>query len=150
MIFDILNLELEMVGREVESSSVSKCAQTTNHSDGFIGEVAVVTPFFSRMHVTDMQLDERNGDGEKRIAEDYARVGIARRIDDDGINFAPSSLDAVDKGAFVVGLHEVELDIQICGSLADQVLDVCESCFTIEVWLARTKEVEIRSIDDED
>ncbi|KAI9925090.1 hypothetical protein MW887_006498 [Aspergillus wentii] len=93
-----------------------------------ICQIAMMPERLSRMRIRDMDLDERDTDPEKRIAEGNAGVRLA----------------------FVVGLEGVQGDVEagclvFCGGF-----DVGEGGGAVDVWLAGAEEVEVGAVEEED
>lgn len=104
--------------------------QPGNYGSCLVTEEALVPKVFPCMHVAYVKLDKWNIDPEQGIADGNAGVGESSRIDDDGIDAlswltgdrrcnqlaeATCFLDAIDDGAFMIGLKSLQLNSKSCG-----------------------------------
>jgi len=105
---------------------------------------------FPRMYVADVHLKERDSDTAQGISKCYAGVCEASRIDDDVLADAACFVDAVDDGSFVVRLEVLYLDAELAALGLRAFDDVRECCAAVDVWLACSQEVQVRTIDEED
>lgn len=72
------------------------------------------------------------------------------RVDNDSVDVVAGCLDAVDEGAFVVGLEGVEGCAHGGGVGGTGGFDVGEGGVTVDVWFAGTEKVEIGAVEEED
>ena len=56
-------------------------AESDDRADGDIRKIRVLAKLFPRVHVADVNLDERDGDGQQRVAQCHAGVGEGARIE---------------------------------------------------------------------
>ena len=84
---------------------VTDGAETADGPDSNVGEVGVVPEGFARVHVAQVDLDERNPDRQQCVTECDARVRETGRVEDDVGDVAVWRLvDAVDQLSFRVAL----------------------------------------------
>lgn len=81
-----------------------------------------------------------------RVDDDPAYVSLAVALG----TKAGGCVNAVDDGAFVVGLEGLEGQAVRSGESLCGGFDVCESLTSIDGWFAGTEEVEVWSVDNED
>lgn len=124
--------------------------QPNNNPSRLITKVRVMAPRLPGMHIAHMQLDKRDTNTEEGIADSNGGMRVSTRVDDDAVDVAAGSLDAVDDCAFVVGLEGVEGATVLGGDGAAVVFDVGEGGVAVDVWLAGAEEVEVRAVDEED
>src|SRR4030042_823562 len=77
---------LEVVQCVFQRKVVTVRAQTGHHADSEAGKIRMMAEGFARVYVGKMNFNERNGGGRQRIAQRDAGVGVARRVDDDGVD----------------------------------------------------------------
>lgn len=104
----------------------------------------------SRVNITNVHLKERNRHSREGIAQRHARVREPAGVDDDELGGLARFVDAVDNGAFMVGLEVVHCEAEAlalgfgCGD------DVGERCAAVNGGLARAEEVQVGAVDEED
>ena len=59
-------------------------------------------------------------------------------------------MDAVDEGAFAVGLGAVELVAEVPGQVSCPLLDLLQRHVTVQVPLPETEQVQIGTVDEEE
>lgn len=124
--------------------------QTDNNPRGLITKIRVMAPRLPRMHIGHMQLDKGNAHTQQRIANRHRGMCVRARVDDDTVDTAAGGLDAVDDGAFVVGLEGVEGAAVGGRDGAGVGYDVGEGGVAVDVWFAGAEEVEVWTVDEED
>ncbi len=72
----------------------------------------MMTEWFARMDIAEMNLDKRDAHRQQRIAKGNARVRERGRIDQDIVNIVFSLMNTVDEDVLGVGLQAVERDVQ--------------------------------------
>lgn len=92
----------------LHSNSIPKNPQPNNNPRRLITEETMMPPLLARMHIAYMQFHKRDPHPEQRIPDRHGGMREAARVDDDAVDVAASCVDAVDQGAFVVGLEGVE------------------------------------------
>lgn len=103
------------------------------------------------MHITHMQLDKWNPHAQQRIPDRDRRMREGARVDDDAVDLvAGRGVDAVDEGAFVVGLEGLEGGVEGGGVGGAGRLDVGEGGGAVDVWFAGAEEVEVGAVEEED
>lgn len=108
-------------------------------------------PALPRMHITHMQLDKWNPHAQQRIPDRDRRMREGARVDDDAVDLvAGRGVDAVDEGAFVVGLEGLEGGVEGGGVGGAGRLDVGEGGGAVDVWFAGAEEVEVGAVEEED
>lgn len=89
-----------------QCSNVAIHSQTGDNRLGLVTQIAVMAKRFPCMHVADVQLDEWYIHAQQCVSDGHRGVRIGSRIDDDAMHTARTGfMDAVDDGAFVVGLE---------------------------------------------
>src|SRR5258705_12465472 len=95
-----------------------------------------------------MDLPERTLDREERVAQGDRRVGQPTGIDDRRVEVA--LVEAIDEGAFVVRLEEVDVEPELGRPGRDRAMDIVERIVAVDLRLARPDEVEVRALENED
>lgn len=129
---------------------IPKHPQPNNHARRLVAKITMMPPRLARMHIAHMQLDERDLDAQQRIADRHRGVRERPRVDHNAVDGSARRVDAVDDGAFVVGLEGVQRGaerggLRLCGGF-----DVGEGRAAVDVWLAGAEEVEVGAVDEED
>ena len=91
--------------------------------------------FLARVHVADVDLDERDAHGEDRIAQRHAGVRQGARVDEDEIGLARGRLDPVDEVRLGIALEGVELVTEAPGQRPGSLFDVGQGGPAVETRL---------------
>ena len=97
-----------------------------------------------------MQLDKGDINREERIPDGDRCVREGARVDDDGVGVIAGGLDAVDDGAFVVGLEGGEGGAEGGGVGFAAAFDIGEGGGAVGGGFAGAEEVEVGTVDEED
>ena len=145
-----LLFNLHMLRGKFQRSGIPIHTQAANNPHSLVAEVAVMSPSLPRMHIRDVQLDERNVDAQERIPNRHAGVGVTTGVDDDNVNVPASGLDPVDDAALVVGLEVLKVNGELLGLLLGAAQDIVECGRSICFGLSRAQEVQVGSVDQKD
>ena len=112
----------------------------------------MVPEVLAGVHVGDVHLDEPGtvGDLRQGIPQRDRGVGEPAGVDDHGLAGVSGLVDAVDQLALVVGLQEVDTDTEPGGVLGQTSLDVGQGGGAVDLGLALSEAVEIRTVEDQD
>src|SRR5438270_10484070 len=89
----------------VESKVIPAAAQAADGSDRQVGKVRAVPESLARVDIGEVNLDERDGDPGKRIAQRNARMRVGSRVEDDEADaVAARLLNPVDQFGFEIAL----------------------------------------------
>lgn len=102
------------------------------------------------MNITDMHLDERYSDPGNGIPQRHTRMGEATGVNDDCIDVTAGFVDAIDDGAFVVGLEVGKCHVEGARLLLRRGDYVREGGGAVDGGFAGTEEVEVGAVDEED
>ncbi len=138
-----------MGGGSLECEPVTVNSESADNAIGEIRQVRMLAEFFARMHIRQVDLDERYLRREEGIANRDAGVGIGRRIDDDEVDLVGSGLlDAIDDGAFTVRLEGLQSDAFLLCQTSQISVDLGERIGAIDFRLARAEQVQIGAMYD--
>lgn len=105
---------------------------------------------FAGRDVREMNFDDRNSAGANGVVKSDGCVGVSGRIKNDADEtFISSTTDTRDEFTFVVGLHELDVDVFAGGDCSYGFFDVGERGGAVDGRFAFSEPVEIRSGDDE-
>ena len=100
-----------MLQRIVQRQLVTFTTQPADYADREVGEIRVVTEFFSGEYIGKMYFDKRYGDRGQRITERHAGMRKRGRIDDDEIHrITGCLLNTVDQVTFLIALKSYQRD----------------------------------------
>lgn len=105
---------------------------------------------FAAVDVGYMHLDGRHFAGQKGIEQGNRRRRIARRIDHDPSRSAAAFLHPGDEFAFAVGLAKIDGKAQRLRDFSAKLLDIIKGRAAVDMRLAQTKHVDIRTVQDRD
>jgi len=77
-------------------------------------------------------------------------VGQRARVEDDSLGCFTSLLDPIDQLTFVIGLAEVDLEVECCGAGRAALLDVAERVMAVDRGVADPEQVQVGAVQDED
>lgn len=109
----LVAIRLQFLGDKVDSCRVTKHAQSTNDTDCLVAQKAAVSELFSGVNIADVDFQEWNCNACESVAQSYACVGEAARIDNDELGLSAGIVNPVDDGTFVVGLEIFNFDSQV-------------------------------------
>jgi len=103
------------------------------------------------MDVGEVDFNERDRYARQSVAQGYAGMREAGRIDKDEPDaFGPSRLYAIDQHAFMIALQGGQLD-PCCLRLRDQsAVDLGQGVAAVDGRLAGSKQIEVGSVEDQD
>lgn len=96
-----------------------------------------------------MNLNAGQADGRDGIAQGDTGVGVSARVKEQTISPSLSFMDRVDKRAFMVGLKKTQFDLG-SGRVIQSVIDISQAEMAIYIWFALAKEIQIRTMKNED
>src|SRR5438552_9440122 len=99
--------------------------------------------------VRQVDLDDRQPGGEKGVEHRNRSVGQRARVENNSLGRFAGLLDPIDKLTFVIGLAEVDLEVECPGSRRAALLDVAERVMAIDRGVADPKQVQIGAVQDE-
>src|SRR5271170_1796666 len=107
----------------------------------------MASKFLAREHIAQVNLDERQRDPEKGVAQGNAGVRVSPRIDDDkGNTFALGRMDLPDQFMLGVALKGDQLMALGHGQRLELGLDDLQSRGSVDSRLARAEKIQIRTI----
>ena len=139
-----------MLSRKINGRRIAICSHTTYHRRCLVLEVTVMTESFSRVHIGDVQLNERDINTKQGIPNSDTCVCEGSRIDDNHVNVAACLVDAIDDGALPIGLESIKLDVKSRALRASCFNNVVEGSTAVEMRLSCTEKVQVRAVHEED
>ncbi len=104
----------------------------------------------ARMHVGEMDLDERQLHREQGVTKRDAGVGEGAGIEDEEFEaFGACALDSVDQHVFGVALAGVERMAELDGERPRAVDDRFERVRAVDSRLSLTQQIQIRSVEQQ-
>ncbi len=97
-----------------------------------------------------MHLDDRQIGGVQRVEDRHRGMGQRAGVDDDAVGRLARLMDPIDELAFVVGLAEIDRQIERRGARQAALLDIGQRIIAIGRRLAHPKQVQIGAIQDKD
>src|SRR5438105_5023260 len=108
----------------VESKVIPAAAQAADGSDRQVGKVRAMPESLARVDIGEVNLDERDGDPGKRIAQRNARMRVGSRVEDDEADaVAARLLNPVDQFAFEIALVANHLRARGASGLDESAID---------------------------
>jgi hypothetical protein len=129
-----------------QAQNVRIWAKSRNLSLANGGDQRMVTEFFPRVDVGEVDFDGRNTDRRDGIAEGDAGMSVGGCVQDDDVKLTFGLLNPSDEFALAIGLAEVDCGVQGVGATADPSFDVGEGSLAINGGFAMAEEVEVRSV----
>jgi hypothetical protein len=115
-----------------------------------VTEIALVPEILSGKSIAQVNFDEGNLNRQKSISQGDAGMRVATGIQDDEFDLIGGGpLDPVDKFVFCVALKAIEIVSKVLGNLSATVLDVCQGSRAINVRFARSEQVQIGAINEQ-
>ncbi len=137
-----------MPGGGVQGEFIPVCAETKQTAACDVTEIAFMPKILSGKSVAQMNFDERDLNRQQGVAQGNTRVRKGTRIQNNKFDLIGSgSLDAVDQFVLCIALKAVELVPELSCELNAALLNVGERGRTVNLGLAGTQEVQIRTID---
>ena len=144
---------------EINSSGITKSAQSSDHSNRLVAQETFVSELLSRVNIANMTLHKRNADSRQGISKANRSMCKGARVDDNPVDVflavaigteTSGLVNAVDDVTFVVRLEGFEGEAVAASERLCRALDIGESFAAVNCWLAGAEQVEVRSVDDED
>lgn len=168
-----LYLLLPLLRPKLQGSLIPEHAQTHNHPDGLVAEIAVVAPRLARVHVGDVQFHEGEAGREQGVPEGDGRVGKSCGVDDDGdircrfgcrfdslglggcrivclsLGRDEMRMQEINNRALMVRLERHDGDAELLAALHGLVDDLFERRRAVDLRFAGPQEVEVGAVDQE-
>src|SRR5574337_352718 len=96
-----------------------------------------------------MHLDRWNRRGNNRIPQSYARMGQGGCVDHHGVGPPDRLVDQIDQLAFLVGLHEPDLDPSRVGIGLYLLFDLFQCGAAIVVGFTAAQQIQVWAIQDQ-
>lgn len=97
-----------------------------------------------------MNFDDRNAAGANGVVKSDGCVGVTCGVEDDANEaFIGGTTDTCDEFAFVVGLHELDVDIFACRDCPHSFFDISKRRRSVDGSFSFSQPVEIGAGDDE-
>src|SRR5438445_865846 len=109
-----------------------------------------VPDFFTGMDVGEVDFNGRDADGGNRVPQSNTGVGVGGRIQNNRAKLAFRLLNPIHQFAFQVGLAEVDFGAEFRRLRPDCLLDVSQRLAAVNLRLALSDEVQIRSVEKQD
>src|SRR5207302_1107822 len=113
-------------------------------------DIGMVAKALAPEDVREVDLDDRQIGSEKGVEHRDRSVGKRARVEDDSLGCFTSLLDPIDQLTFVIGLAEVDLEVECCGAGRAALLDVAERVMAIDRRVANPEQVEVGAVQNED
>src|SRR5438105_2995484 len=108
----------------VESKVIPAAAQAADGPDRQVGKIRAMPEWLARVDIGEMNLDERDGDPGKRIAQRNASMRVGGRVEDDEADaVAARLLNPVDQLAFEIALVANHLRARGASGLDQSAID---------------------------
>ena len=133
----------------LECEPVTVDSKSADHACGDIGQKGMLAKFLARVHIRQMNLDKRYAGGKEGIAYGDAGVRVGSRVDNDKIDLPGGLLNTVDDIALAVRLEGLQRYFLFLGEFAQLLIDVIEGVGAVDFWFARSQQVQIRTMDDQ-
>ena len=144
--FDPCESHMERIERE----PITIYAKTAHAANRDRCRERLVTKAFASGDVADMYFYGRAVHREERVAERDARVSIACGVKDDPRALSPRLMNAFNEGPLIIALERVELPTKAQGFLRESLLKRSELRDAITLWLSRSEEVSIWTVEEEE
>src|SRR5713226_8495162 len=138
------------VNGRFESQNIGMRPEAKNLPTANRGNHRFVPDFFASMDVGKVDFDGRNTDGGNGVPQGETGVGVSGGVQNDHVELAFRLLNPIDEFAFQVGLAEVDFGAEFRRLRPDCLLDVGQRLAAINLRLALSDEVKIRSIEKQD
>src|SRR5215208_3410680 len=97
-----------------------------------------------------MDLHDGKRHGLDRIVETHTVLGQRRGVEEATLYRVDAFMQRVQQDAFVVGLHDLEIDAELTGQRAQALVDILQRQRAVDVRLTPPEKVEIRAVQDQD
>src|SRR5271166_7200487 len=112
------------IGERVEGALVALRSQPADHPGRRQAYIGMMPKALATENIRQVHLDDRQFGGEKRVEHRYRGVGQRPRIENDSVGRFARLLDPVDELALVIGLPELDLEVEGCGAGQAPLLDI--------------------------
>src|ERR1700694_3568173 len=137
-------------GEEIQGRQVSLEAKARYHTLRGRGRHHPVALRVAGEDVGDVNFDNGLARAAQRIGERQAVVRERPRVDDDGVACGALFFDPVDQLALVVRLQAREPEVELAGTLGEQLFQIGESLRAVDLRLAPPKGAKVRTVQHED
>jgi hypothetical protein len=137
--------------RKRDGGFIALGAQPADHADRKVGKARVMTEFFPRKYVADMNLDEWDAYRRQRISQGDAGMGIGRRIDhNEGNPGGTRSLHLVDQLTFVIALKAFQGCAGAFCHLDQPGIDFGQGRVAIDPRFAAAQQIQVGAVQNQD
>jgi hypothetical protein len=136
--------------QRLEGDEVAVPPETGDDAETYRREHRGVAESLPSVDVRQMRLDDDEAGAGDRVAQGDAVVGERPWVEDDPVDTAAGFVESVDELAFDVRLEVDDRDGAGGGVSAQVGEDVVQGVVAVDLWLASSEEVEVRSVEDED
>lgn len=137
-----------MPGRSVQGEFIPVRSETKQAAACNVTEIALLPKILSGKSVAQMNFDKRDLNRQQGVAQRNARVRKGAWIQNDKIDLVSGGpLDTVDQLVLGIALIAIELVPQLGREFDAALLDVGQRGRAVNLGLAGTQEVQIRTID---
>ncbi len=109
-----------------------------------------MSEFLPGVDVREMDFDRSHSAAADGVPEGDAGVGVRGCVEDEDVPVLWGLLDPGHEFPFVVGLPEFDDRLQFLREGPDVCLDVSQGQSSVDSWLSRAEQVEIRTVQEED
>ena len=136
-----------MFVRGLQREFVTECPKTKKAAACDVTEITIVPKLFSRKRIAEMNLDKRNLNGQKGIAQCDAGVREATWIQDDEFDAVGGGLlDRVDEFMFGVSLKTTKVMSELRSNLNAAFFDVIQAGCAVDIGFTRTQQVQVGTV----
>ena len=121
-----VTLRFQQAGDALQRQRVALHPAAGDHAGGDGRDVGMAAEGLALVDVGDVDLDDRAGEGGKRVKDGDRGVAVAGGVDDDRRRALARLVDPVDELVFAVALAEVDGQAMLGGGAAAERLDVGE------------------------
>ncbi len=134
----------------LETEHVASGPETRNDADREIGEERLATSRLAGEDVGEVNLDERDADGEEGVPHRDRGMGERRGVHDGAVCRLRQRLHELYQLAFMVGLAPGQLNAERRRALTDEALQIGKRLAAVELRFTRAEEIEIGTVQDGD
>jgi hypothetical protein len=139
-----------MSQQRLEGDEVAVPPETGDDPETYRSEHRRVAERLSRVHVRQVRLDDNEASTGDRVTEGDAVMREGTWVEDDAVDVAACLVEPADELAFDVRLEVDDRDVAGGGVGAQVGEDVVQGVVAVDLRLACSEEVEVRSVEDED
>src|SRR5699024_9390627 len=140
-------VSLKVFDGGVQGQPVAVGAQTGDGADGDVGKIGMLTEWFARGDVGQVNVDKRQSRAQQGIAQRDAGVGVGSRVEQDAVRvFVTCGVNTVDQCTFTVALKAGQLVATRLRLLTQCLFDVRQRLRAIQTRLACSEQVQIGTI----